>query len=443
MGPVTNRGTTIRLVINIAFNASDSAMVTIDSPDQGAKGIPTSKVTYRNDSLIVEVSRLRAIFRGAISPDLTTITGSWRQLTFTLPLTVTRQRQKVSLLRPQEPVPPFPYRTEKVTIRNPIAGFDLSGTLTLPEGKGPFPAVVLISGSGPQNRDEEVMGHKPFLVLSDYLTRKGFAVLRYDDRGIGKSGGKFQEATTIDFTADAEAVLSFLKKHPDIDSARTGVIGHSEGALVASIIAAQEPQLPFVVLMAGPGMKGEDIILRQTELISRNMGISEEVIKGNVAVNQSLYEVVKKNADTAKAASKMSALLTRFNKKHESDTTYQKISPQEIKGMISTLNSPWFRCFLTLDPQEYLTKVRCPLLAVTGSLDLQVPADDNLKAIESAQLIAGNSDYTVVELPGLNHLFQPAKTGGPEEYASIEQTIAPEALDTIGNWLTTLLRMKP
>lgn len=443
MGPVTNRGKTIRLVINIGFNVADSAIVTIDSPDQGAKGIPTSKVTYRNDSLIVEVSRLRARFSGAIDSGLTTITGNWKQLTFTLPLTVTRQQQKVSLLRPQEPVPPFPYRTEEVTVRNTVAGFNLSGTLTLPEGKGPFPAVVLISGSGPQNRDEEVMGHKPFLVLADYLTRKGLAVLRYDDRGVGKSGGKFQEATTIDFTTDAEAVLSFLKQHPDIDSTRAGLIGHSEGALVASVIAAQKSQLPFVVLMAGPGMKGEDIILRQTELISKNMGISQDVIDGNIALNQSLYEVVKKNADTAKAASKMSALLNRFNKKHDSDTTYQKISLQEIKGMIETLNSPWFRCFLTLDPQDYLTKIHCPLLAVTGSLDLQVPAGDNLKAIESAQLIAGNPDCTIVELPGLNHLFQPAKTGGPEEYASIEQTVAPEVLDTIGNWLTTLLKMKP
>lgn len=433
---VLNAGTLeLRLVMNISFTASDSALVTFDSPDQGVNDIPTSKVVFTGDSLLVESNLLQGKFSGSLMGGLDTIRGIWTQRTISLPLTFNKTDKKTVLNRPQEPRPPFPYKEEAVFFPNLFAGIELSGTLTLPEGDGPFPAVVLVTGSGPQNKDEELMGHKPFFVLSDYLTRLGFAVLRYDDRGTGKSKGVFETATTFDFAGDAEAALEFLKKHPAIDTSKIGIIGHSEGGVIASIIASRRANVGFIVLMAAPGLPGEQILLLQSALIRKSQGADDQTIEKENKLAETLYTILKKNPDNQKAEKLIREQFARFDKKYADDTHYHPLSEEALTGQIHVLTTPWFRCFLTLDPEVYLSKVSCNVLAMIGSLDLQVPMSENLKAIESALIVGGNPNYEMVELPGLNHLFQKAQTGNPAEYAKIEETISPQALEVIGNWM--------
>ena len=351
-----------------------------------------------------------------------------------MPLLASAQ-EMITLNRPQEPHPPFPYRTEEVTFKNITAGIVLAGTLTIPEKEGSYPVAILITGSGPQNRNEELFGHKPFLVLADYLTRQGFAVLRYDDRGVAKSGGDFINATTFDFASDAEAAMEFVKKRREIDTTKIGFIGHSEGGIIAPIVASRHADVAFIVLMAGAGLTGEQILLKQSALISKAEGQDEKSIKANDKLSRDIYVVLKKNQDNGKAEQKIRTLITAFDKKSTGDTSYHRLTEPEIKNQVQSLTSPWFRCFLTLNPEEYLSKVQCPLLAIAGSLDLQVPPEENLHAIEKAMIFGGNSSYVTEELPGLNHLFQNATTGSPAEYPKIEETISPGVLDLIGKWL--------
>lgn len=425
----------LRLDMNVSFNESDSAIVTFDSPDQGFLDLPTDKVLLGEDSLYVSLGGIGGAYAGKISKDVSSIAGFWKQAGMSFPLTLERQGKRATLNRPQEPKPPYPYRVEEVAFPNHTAGFELSGTLTMPEKTGWYPAVILISGSGPQNRDEELMGHKPFLLLADYLTRLGFAVLRYDDRGIGKSQGEFKSATSFDFATDAEAALDFLKKRPEIDTARIGFIGHSEGGLIAPIVASERDDVAFIVLMAGPGLTGEKILLLQSALISKTEGTDEKTIRETGNLSKEIYDVIKKNSDNAKAEPKLRKLISGADRNNSNDAGSHAMSEAEVTAQVATLTSPWFRCFLTLNPEDYLSKVKCPLLALNGSLDLQVPAKENLQAVEKALIFGGNSYYDIEELPGLNHLFQTATTGSPSEYGKIEETIAPAALGLISKWL--------
>ncbi len=442
-GALSVQGVELRLVANISFNENDSMIVTFDSPDQGVKEIPSSKVVFRNDSIFISVKKIGGKFSGKIQPDFTALDGSWNQSGMLFPLKLAHLDKPFILNRPQEPKPPLPYRSVDVTFPNSQAGIDLAGTLTMPEKEGIYPVAILVSGSGPQNRDEELLGHKPFLVLADYLTRQGIAVLRYDDRGVGKSGGIFKTATTYDFATDAEAAVEFLKKRQDIDSTRIGIIGHSEGGLIAPIVASSRSDVAFIVLMAAPGLTGERILLTQSALISAAEGNDEVSVKAAEKMNRDIYSVLKKNHDNERAATKIRALFASADKKYSTDTSYHKMSETELNLQIETLTSPWFRCFLTLDPEPWLSKVKCPILAINGSLDLQVSPRENLEAIEKAMIFGGNSSYVIEELPGLNHLFQTANTGSPVEYNIIEETISPVALELIGKWIhTSLLGLK-
>ena len=423
------------LVMNITFNEADSLVVTFDSPDQGAMNIPTSKIQLVNDSLFVFSKIIGGKFEGKINTEISSIPGSWTQGGMSFPLTLRRQEKRIILNRPQEPKPPFPYRLLEVTFPNTDGKFDLAGTLTIPEKDGRYPAAILITGSGPQNRDEELLGHKPFMVLADYLTRQGYAVLRYDDRGVAKSKGEFKNATTFDFAADATSALEFLKKRPEIDSTRIGFIGHSEGGLIAPVVASSRKDVAFVVLMAGPGLNGEQILLLQAALISKAEGEPDKNIKANDKLSKEMYSVLNKNSDNEKAGKKLRILIADFDRKNAKDTSYHAMSEAEINAQVESLTSPWFRCFLTFNPEDYLSKVTCPVLAINGSLDLQVPPKENLQAIEKALIFGGNSTYVVEELPGLNHLFQTATTGSPSEYSKIEETISPAALEVMEMWL--------
>jgi hypothetical protein len=419
---------------------------TMDSPDQGAKGIPVSAVRVEGNNVTFEVSSIGGRYRGTLRED-GTLEGVWMQSGQSFPLNLSKQPAQTSQ-KPavsDEPSPPFPYVAEDVNFSDQKAGIQLAGTLTVPEGQGPFPAVVLVSGSGPQNRDEEILGHRPFLVLADYLTRRGIAVLRYDDRGVGGSKGSFQSATTFDFADDAQAALDFLAGRPEIDARHLGVVGHSEGAIVASILAArgaegaQNASVAFCVLLGGPGVRGDELLLMQNAALGRASGLSDAQISEAGRVNRELYSIAMSDGTTAELRKKIIDTMESVIDSAPALTAQQKEAQKErVPSQADELLSPWTRTFLSLDPSEYLKKVGVPVLALDGSKDLQVPARENLAAIAAALKSAGNQSATTVELAGLNHLFQHAGTGLPSEYGEIQETFAPEALKRIGDWILSV-----
>jgi uncharacterized protein len=431
-------GVELRILFNISTRPDGSVNATMDSLDQGARGIPVEKITYKDGNLSLEVKSVRGGFEGTLNESGKTIEGEWKQSGSTLPLVLTHiDKTLPELRREQDPVKPYPYTEEEVVFENKEAGIKLAGTLTLPESEGLFPAVLLISGSGPQNRDEEIMGHRPFLVLSDYLTRQGIAVLRFDDRSVGGWTGNFSKATTEDFAGDVLSGIEYLKSRKDIDSSQIGLIGHSEGGLIAPLVAVESNDVAFIVLLAAPGLTGEEIILSQGELIARAEGVDNETIARNKAFTKEMFSVVKEEQNDTIARKKLKKLLkSETENKSEEEKQHSNFSEANLEPQIQGLLSPWMRFFLTYDPFPTLMKVKCPVLAINGEKDLQVPPEENLLAIENALKAGSNENYTVKELPGLNHLFQTAQTGSPTEYSKIEETISPDALELIGNWIS-------
>jgi hypothetical protein len=307
----------------------------------------------------------------------------------------------------------------------------LSGTLTLPRGQGPFPGAVLIAGSGPQDRDEQLAGHRPFLVLSDFLTRHGVAVLRYDKRGIRKSTGSYDTATTFDFAADAEQALAFLKARPEVDAKRLGLLGHSEGGLIGPIVAARSPSAAFLVLLAGPALPGEEILAAQFEIRARRRGDKASTIAMELQQQQRISTLLKQRPEDVRE--QLRTLLT-FGMSAET----LKASEDSIAEEIHQWDSPWFRTFLALDPRPYLQHVKIPVLALFCEKDVQVPAAQNRRPMERALRAGGNPRVEVRVLPGLNHLFQPAHSGDTSEYQQIETTMDPAALESISAWILSL-----
>lgn len=341
------------------------------------------------------------------------------------------QTDLASPRRPQEPRKPYPYREEDVSYKNQAQGNTLAATLTIPAGKGPFPAVVLITGSGPQDRDESLMGHKPFLVLSDYLTRKGIVVLRADDRGVGKSTGEFSGATTADFATDTEAGIAYLKTRPEVNPKLIGLVGHSEGGVIAPMIAARRSAVAFIVMLAGPGVPGDEIIVKQAELLAQSVGKSRQEAAKAAEKQRKILNIVKEDVDPDSLDKQLHEELSG------------ELSGAQISAILRQMNIRWLRYFLTYDPALALGKVTCPVLALNGSKDLQVPPDQNLPPIRKALAVGGNKNFEVDELPGLNHLFQTAKTGAPAEYSEIEETISPMVLEKIAAWILKVASSVP
>jgi uncharacterized protein len=428
MGTLDAGGTKLRLVFHI-FNTNDGLKATLDSIDQGAMGMTSTLVKRDGSSLRIELKQLDGAFDGKLSVDKVTIEGTWTQRGKALPLVLTRTKDGATyeMKRPQNPVRPLPYREEEVSYKNETQGDTLAGTLTIPEGKGPFTAVLLITGSGPQDRDESLLGHKPFLVLSDWLTRHGIEVLRVDDRGFGKSTGVFATGTTADFATDVEAGVAFLKTRPEVNARKIGLIGHSEGGVIAPMVAARNSDVAFIVMLAGTGVPGDQILVAQRKLISIAGGMDPAEAEKEAAEERGMLALVEKekgNADLEKdLRAKMEAA---------------EVPAAEIGAQVKTLTSPWFEYFLTYDPAVALRKVKCPVLVMNGEKDLQVPPALNLPVIRKALQEGGNTEFTIVEMPGLNHLFQTAKTGSPTEYAGIEETMSPTALEKISGWIRGL-----
>jgi len=411
----------LRLVFHVA-----GPVATMESLDQNARDIPVSEVIRSGSTVIFDMPKIGGRFEGRIDPALATIAGTWSQGGNSFPLTLSRVKDASSLQlrRPQEPKRPYPYRDEDVSYDNRPAGIKLAATFTIPVGKGPFPAVLLITGSGQQDRDEAIMGHKPFLVLADYLTRHGIAVLRADDRGVGKSGGTFATATTADFATDAEAGLAYLKTRPEVDPHRIGLIGHSEGGIIAPMVAARNRDVAFIVLLAGTGLPGYEVVVDQVRSMYEAEGISGKQLADLTARHREIVEIFRSEKDEAVVAQKIRERMAG------------KLSDAEINVAIARTQGPWARYFIEYDPAPALRRVTCPVLALIGGKDTQVPPALNLPPIRAALRAGGNKGFQVAELPGLNHLFQSAKTGAPGEYGLIEETMSPMALDRVSSWIT-------
>jgi pimeloyl-ACP methyl ester carboxylesterase len=407
----------------------------MDSIDQAVKDMPIDEIHFENGALRFVMKQIAGSYEGKLSEDGSKFDGQWKQGALSLPLALAKTEKPAELRRPQEPKKPYPYDEQEVAFENRIGGVKLAGTLTRPRGEGPFPAVLLISGSGPQDRDEFILGHRPFLVLADHLTRHGIAVLRVDDRGVGGSTGNWMEATSEDNAADVLAGVAFLKQQPKIDPRQIGLIGHSEGGIIAPLAAVRSPDVAFIVLLAGTGLTGEEIISRQSKLIASSLGASNETIERDQELTRQIVAVLKQDPDEKVADKLMQILNAHLASLPEAERKQAEELRSVYEAQIRLSNSRWFRYFLTHDPRPTLRQVKCPVLAIIGEHDLQVPAEDNLREIEQALAAGGNKDRTVKMLPGLNHLFQTSATGSTAEYATIDETISPTALDTVSKWI--------
>jgi pimeloyl-ACP methyl ester carboxylesterase len=426
----------LRLAYNISRNPDGTLSATMDSIDQGAAGIKMDTVSFIDGKIRIEFKAGSAVYEAQLSEDGETLTGTFTQFGANLDLEMKKVDKVPEILRPQNPKKPYPYIEEEVSYKNTEDDILLAGTLTLPREGDPFPAVILISGSGAQDRDENVFQHKPFLVISDHLTRQGIAVLRVDDRGVGGSTGKLSDSTTEDLGRDVLAGIDFLKSRPEIDTKKIGLIGHSEGGIIAPLVASRSDHVAFIVLMAGTGLTGEEILYLQSEAISRAEGVSEEEIAKNLKIQKKIFNILKTETDDDIIKNKLRKFF-EDDIKNLSEKEKEALADPELyyEQQLKKIFSPWFRYFLTYDPRPALLKVKCPVLALIGEKDLQVPYKENLAAIGEALKTGGNTDHTLKSLPGLNHLFQTARTGSVSEYAQIPETISPKVLDLISGWI--------
>lgn len=423
----------LRIVFNFTKDESGVYKATLDSPDQGAKGIPVPTTDFQNPKIRLAIAAASIEYLGELKGDK--IVGTFKQGGKEFPLDLSKGTVVVETpKRPQEPKMPYPYYAEEVTFTNAKANISLAGTLTLPTKEGVFPAVILISGSGPQNRDEELLGHKPFLVISDYLTRNGIAVLRFDDRGVGQSKGVFKTATSADNASDVEAAISYLKSRKEIK--QIGLMGHSEGGLIAPMVVANNKNVAFIVMLAGTGIRGDKLLLLQEELIARVNGTTEKDFQTTKKVNTKVFELIVVSENDEQLKSEMTKYLLQSIKENPGADKPKDMKDEDFVAIqIKQINTPWMKFFMKYDPASNLALVKCPVLAVNGEKDLQVPAQENLSAIENILKKSGNKDVTTKMYSNLNHLFQESKTGSPAEYQTIEQTFSPEVMEDFTKWI--------
>lgn len=422
------------LPINLTFgqtNGGEPGLVPfLYSPLQTSESMVASEWSFSNDTLrfIHNATKARLTLKWNASDN--SFSGTIKQGYMRSAIQMTPSDGIFEMRRPQTPQPPFPYSESEVTILRNDDDVTIAGTLTIPEGNGPFPAVVLVSGSGQQNRDEEIFSHKPFLVLADHLARNGIAVLRYDDRGMGGSRGDLQNATTLDFADDAEAVFNHLLKQQKIDTRRVGIIGHSEGALIADIIAARNSKVAFIVTLGGQAGNGRDILVQQNRELYQRMGLSKKLVDLRVDCLRSIIDTALSVPTEKLEKTIISILENKCSNISKEERKQLSLTRGDASVWSSQMQTPWMKTFLTLDAASYLRKVRCPILAIGGENDCQVPAD-NLKVIAR---ITGKKAETHL-MPKLNHLLQHSDSGLPKEYMLIEETISPEVLSIISQFV--------
>lgn len=430
-GNLNVNGAQLSMVYHIKLSENGELKATADSPAQGAFGMPVSEVSFDQGVLILQMTNMQAVFQGKLeNQELIKGVFSQRGTDFDMEL-----RRTAQVARPQTPKKPLPYKEKNISFSNKEAGIKLAGTLSLPKGNGPFPVAVLISGSGPQDRNESLFGHKPFFVLSDHLCRNGIAVFRYDDRGTAASKGDFEGATSMDFATDVMAAMDMLKGHKKIAENQIYLIGHSEGGMIAPIVASQRKEVAGIVLMAGPGVSGRETMLSQKKAMEMTMGYTEAQLEASLAMVDSWYDIIVSENNFIQRYSKLDAqlkLVPGYSGSDEAD--------KQRRQQVEFLSSEWIHYFIKHDPAPVLEKTNCAVLAINGEKDIQVLADIQLPAIQAALEKGGNADVTIKSYPELNHLFQHAKTGLPMEYGLIDETIAPEVLDEISSWMKSHIK---
>ena len=427
-----------RIIFNVK-RGNDQYTATMDSPDQGTTNIPVNSVTLKDSSIKFDVKALGGYYEGIMNKENNFITGKWHQGgDLQLDLTKVDKNEIIKEKIPQ-PIIPNDYKVKKVTYQNKKSKIKISATLTLPETGNHFTAVILIPPSGKYNRNEESFGHEPFKVIADYLTQNGIAVLRYDSRGVGSSTGNYETASAADFENDVIAGINFLKSKKMIDPRKIGLIGQDEGGIIASLVARKFRTVSFIVLMASPGIPCDTLLIEQSAVIAKLEGASDAQINNSLKLNRVLYKIIKNTPDSSLTYQKLHlAYFDYYNNIKVQNPNLEKTFAMQSKVLLN----PWFRFFISYNPTLTLEKLKCPVLAINGDKDVQVPSKENLAKISKALKEGGNKNYRVVELAGLNHLFQTAKTGSPLEYAQIKETIAPIALKTITDWVLKITEKK-
>ena len=426
------------LKVNFEIQSEENRIL-LSVPLQKINDQVGSGIEIKGDSIFFDYSNYQASYRGLYDHKSEEIIGEWTQGRSTT-LNLKRVSKKSEIVRNQIIKPPFPYTYENITFHNENANINLSGTITIPEGEGPFPLAILISGSGPQDRNSEILGHKPFLVIADHLTRNGIAVLRYDDRGVKNSEGSFTESTSVDFATDAAAAIAYGHTLENIDHSKIGLIGHSEGGLIAPMVAAENDEVDFIVSIAGPAIPIAQLMTIQNKLIFEKVGMSKdglEVLEENLPI---IYSIVNQDKEPKELFDTLiDAVKVYYNALPEED---QKLLGQSSSAYYTAISTTffttWFRYFLAYDPGPSWQNVKCPVLALNGSEDIQVSATENLEAIKKHLEIAKNKNHQEVELEGFNHLMQPCEVCSIQEYGAIETTFDPKALDLITNFLIEL-----
>lgn len=430
----------LQLRFRITRDAAGLRQVWMDSTTQQAGGF-RGDLSISDATWTIDVPAVRGRFQGTLSDDGQTLEGNWSQSGISLPLELRRFDDEPVVEapvkpRPQTPRGPFPYETEEITFRNAAADATLAGTLTRPPGDGPFPAVILLSGSGPQDRDETLFDHKPFAVLADFLTRRGIAVLRFDDRGVGQSTGSSDDATSEDFHFDAAAAFRFLVEQPRIDPQRVGFIGHSEGAMVATMAASTNPRVACVVMLAGAGVDGRQVLMSQGRRVLEAEGVSDAAqLERQRRTQEILMDTVEQAPPGVSQENLAREAAKRLSEQLGDDGQQAEDLDALAAAGVAQLSSPWFRFFLTFDPTKPLRELDCPVLVLVGSRDVQVDPAVNLPPLREAVASLGHDGSAVEELPGLNHLFQTCTTGAISEYDAIEETMAPAVLERVARWL--------
>lgn len=434
-GYIPTQSANLKLVFHI--DEKNGAYVgSMDSPDYGTFGLNLNAVRVSDKKIVFDLNIFKIWFEGELySSD--SLIGTFKQGDIVFPLTLLKSNAPLPRApnRPQEPKAPFPYKVKEVKFKNRAQEIELAGTLTLPEGPGPFPAVVLVSSSGAQNRNEEMMSHKPFWIIADYLTKNGIAVLRYDDRGVGQSSGDFTKATTADFAFDAQAAVQYLKEHRKINPSKIGIIGHSEGGMIASMVASADPQINFIVMLGAPGLPIDKMLLQQNESAQILAGVNPQEMEIRNELLRKFYDVLQHESDEEKAKVAIERIITKHKESMPKEIADQ--IQKEIPETMSILLSPWFRYFIQCNPQSFLQQVKCPVLAMNGSKDSQIKPVENLNGIRQALLDAGNDKIYTYIMPSLNHMMQYCDTGALSEYVKIDETISPEVLQIISDWVKT------
>ena len=435
LGTLDIGGAKLRIVLKIQ-KSENSYAAKFDSVDQGASDLPVDSIALNGNKLTFAAAKFGMNYEGTLNEAGDEISGTFKQGESSLPLVFKRTAETPKLNRPQDPKKPYPYDEEEVSYRNEKDNIKISGTLTKPRGDGRYPAVLLITGSGAQDRNETIAGHRPFLVLADHLTRNGIAVLRVDDRGVGGTERGSLSATSENFAEDVLAGVNFLKQRKEIDPKMIGLIGHSEGGMIAPMVAARSNDVSFIVLLAGPGQRGEDIIYIQLEMVQKAQGTHVDTIRHTIALSKKVNAIVKTETDAKRIEERINEEIAAYDRTL-GDLQKKLFEPAagSLKALFPMFKTPWYRYFIAYDPQPVLKNVKVPVLALNGELDLQVAVKENLDLIGAALKSGGNEDVTLKAFPKLNHLFQHSQTGSPTEYGQIEETMSPEVLKTVSDWI--------